>query len=133
MTKSKFLGAEIASIQKLIIQLLCRILKKRLDLHKDDWRAAYASRNADFESLASPLSTTTLPSVPPPPPQQKSLKLKINLTKQQATTSKTSSPRTSASTSKVVAKPQPAMKILSGKPKAVMPIKVTLLFATTTH
>jgi hypothetical protein len=99
--------------------LFLRILKKRLDLHKDDWRATYASRNAEFASLASPLSITT------PPQQQKSLKLKINLTKQQATTSKTCS-----STSKVGMKPQLAMKILSGKPKAVMPIKVTFICNT---
>lgn len=106
----------------MMLNLVFRILKKRLDLHKDDWRAAYSLRNAEFESVTSPLSTTTL--LPAPPQQQKLLKLKINLTKQQTTTSKASSPRLAASTSKVGIKPQPAMKILSGKPKAVMPIKV---------
>jgi hypothetical protein len=109
----------------MMMSIFCRILKKRLDLHKDDWRAAYSMRNAEFDSVATPLSTNTLPAAPPQ--QQKSLKLKINLTKQQATTSKASSPRLAASTSKVVTKPQPAMKILSGKPKAVMPIKVAYL------
>lgn len=127
MTKSKSSKKNSTLCVLSCMSFWYRILKKRLDLHKDDWRAAYSMRNAEFESVSTPLSTTNLPTAPPPQ-QQKSLKLKINLTKQQATTSKASSPRLSASTPKVGTKLPPAMKILTGKPKAVMPIKVFFLW-----
>jgi len=132
MTKSKtYYGKYIC--QNNYYNVHFRILKRRLDLHRDEWRSAYAERNSanSLETLVPPSSNT---SVSPAAPQQKSIKLKINLAKQQASTSKaTPSRQATPSTSRAAAKPQPQAKIHGGKPKAVMPIKVVnfrLIFFT---
>ncbi|XP_059471985.1 uncharacterized protein LOC132194610 [Neocloeon triangulifer] len=101
-----------------------KILKQRLDLHRDEWRAAYAERNsADApEGLLPPPQSNLVPH--PPAPPQKPVKLKISLGKSpQASSSKAPVKQPAASSSRAAPKPQNPSKAHGGKPKAVMPIK----------
>ncbi|XP_065338150.1 uncharacterized protein LOC135938440 [Cloeon dipterum] len=99
-----------------------KIIKKRLDLHRDEWRAPYAERNADALEAMLPTAQHTLPRAPSPP--QKIQKLRINLVKPQASTSKQAPLKQPvASSSRAPGKSQAVTKAQGGKPKSAIPAK----------